>query len=353
MRGRDLIKWLSVCVMTALVITLCGIPLPYDRETAVPAMASSPRGRTVYVDGTAIPAAFLSRDGNGTYVRADDFLTALDRDFWSGEALNYEAVSRGGEVYLCVEDFSQANGLGLYDADPSGDLWCSSAAGDWTVPEGISVPALMYHGVGDDTWTTPLLFVRANDLEEQLQWLLEQGYTPIWFSDLKHADQIQKPILLTFDDGWSDNYTELFPLLQKYRIKATFFVIVGNIGKNQHAMNAQQLRELNESGLVSLQCHSLYHPDLNTLSREEQNRELTWSKVELMKLTGRIPYVIAYPRGLENADTLSICRREYRFGVKMGGERYVTGDDPLLIHRIAVPRDMPLEDFIARLKSGN
>ena len=102
------------------------------------------------------------------------------------------------------------------------------------------------------------------------------------------------------------------------------------------------------SGLVSIQCHTQYHPDLDTLSAELQEEELCWSKVELLKLTNREPYVIAYPRGRQNEDTLTICRKDYRFGVKMGGPAYVTGDDPLLIYRIGIYRSTSLQQFEAQ-----
>ena len=95
---------------------------------------------------------------------------------------------------------------------------------------GRQVPVLMYHAVGDDCWGEEHLFVRPAELEQQLQYLSENGYETIFFEDLAHLERYEKPVILTFDDGYDDNYTLLLPLLQKYHMKATIFMIAGDIG---------------------------------------------------------------------------------------------------------------------------
>ena len=305
----------------------------------------------VYADGRQLSAPGLSDADTGRhYAPAAAFLDALDPDFWAGEkaAMTYRTLSFSGADYLCIEDFCADYGISVRWDEQDLRVWCTSAAGEWSVPEGYSVPVLMYHGVGDDLRPGTELVVRTGTLESQLQLLLDRGYTPIWFEDLKHVDRIQKPVLLTFDDGYLDNYTELYPLLQRYHVKATLFVVSGFMD-NEHTVSREQVLEMLDSGLVSIQCHTWYHQDLDTLSYDEQVEELCWSKISLLELTNREPYVIAYPRGRQNDETLAICRSEYRFGVKMGGPLYVTGDDPLLIHRISVPRSMTLEEFGAKL----
>ena len=311
--------------------------IPYENETAI------------FVDGNLLPSPGLCSADGLHYAPAEAFLAALDDSFWKDEkaSLRYESMPHGGTGYLCVEQVCADWGVSTY-LDGSGDrLWCTSAAGDWSVPEGYRVPVLMYHSVGDDLWPGEELVVRADDLAAQLEHLLARGYTPIWFEDLKHIDEIVKPVILTFDDGYRDNYTQLFPLLKHFGVKATIFVVSGYLDKAA-SLDRDMILDMLASGLVSVQCHTWYHPDLDTLAYDEQVQQLCWSKVALLELTDREPYVIAYPRGRQNEDTLDICRKEYRFGLKMGGAPYVTGDDPLLIHRIAIPRGMSLEDFASR-----
>ncbi|MBO5556557.1 MAG: polysaccharide deacetylase family protein, partial [Oscillospiraceae bacterium] len=304
----------------------------------------------LYVDGRALAEPGLWDQASGRhYAPADAFLSALDGDFWAGEkeGMHPRRVRLRRSTYLWVEDFCREQGIAVYGEDDT--LWCTSAAGDWAPPAGCRVPVLMYHGVGDDLWTTEELFVSPGAMEQQLRFLLDQGYAPLWFSDLKHADRYEKPVILTFDDSFSDLYTELFPLLRQYGVKATVFVIQGTLGWG-HTLTPEQVREMADSGLVSIQCHTQYHGYLDEMDPEEQERELTWSKVGLLKLTNRQPYAIAYPSGRQDDTTLAICRKEYRFGVKMSGPVYHTGDDPLRIHRIYVARSTTIGEFAALLK---
>ena len=114
---------------------------------------------------------------------------------------------------------------------------------------GVRVPVLMYHAVGDDCWGEESLFVKPEELEKQLQYLSENGYETIFFEDLSRIEQYEKPVLLTFDDGYDDNAETLLPLLQKYGMKATIFLIAGDVGK-PHKLTRAQLAELVQSGLA-------------------------------------------------------------------------------------------------------
>lgn len=130
---------------------------------------------------------------------------------------------------------------------------------------GVRVPVLMYHAVGDDCWGEESLFVKPEELEKQLQYLSENGYETIFFEDLSHIEQYEKPVLLTFDDGYDDNAEMLLPLLQKYGMKATIFLIAGDVGK-PHKLTRAQLAELVQSGLVSIQSHGWSHRNMAALS---------------------------------------------------------------------------------------
>ncbi len=217
------------------------------------------------------------------------------------------------------------------------------------VPAGVRIPTLMYHAVSDDCWGIPSLFVSPAELEKQLQYLKENGYTPIRFEDLGKADQYEKPFLLTFDDGYENNYTELFPIIKKYHAKITIFLIMDNIGEKNY-LTEEQIREMAASGLVSFQSHTMSHPYLNTLSAEQLEYELLQSKKELAKLLGKEPFVLCYPTGKYSAATLDAVQEHYQFGLLMSGKTYETGENPLLIARKYIARDTDLESFINMIK---
>ena len=214
------------------------------------------------------------------------------------------------------------------------------------IPQGVQVPTLMYHAVSDDLWGISELFVSPSEMEKQLSYLKENGYETIFFSDLPNLADYEKPVLLTFDDGYDDNYTELLPLLQKYNVKATVFMIADAMGM-QHKMTEEQVREMADSGLVSIQSHGLTHADMDAMDEETLIRELGESQRILTRVTGRQPSVLCYPTGRYSDLTLEVAERYYNFGLKMVGGQYNTADDPFLVSRYYVSRYTGLDSFAA------
>ena len=167
MNGKKRLGWLALALCTLGTLVLTALP---GRPAAIPALSQDPlpllvRTSAILVDGTPIRDARMSPDGSRSYAPAEDFLAALDRDFWAGETLEYSVLSFQGRDWLWVEDFCRRHGIAAPTRKARAvPLWCTSAAGNWAVPDGIRAPVLMYHGVGDDIWTAPELFVRSEDL---------------------------------------------------------------------------------------------------------------------------------------------------------------------------------------------
>ena len=207
--------------------------------------------------------------------------------------------------------------------------------------ENVNVPVLMYHAVSDDLWGYWDLFVSPETMEQELLYLQENGYETIWFEDLSHVEDFEKPVILTFDDGYDDNYTELFPLLQKYNAKATIFVIPKAIG-TPHKMTAEQVQELSRSGLVSIQSHTYSHGNLSTMDEQTLIFEMEQSQNYLAALTGQVPYAVCYPEGKRSELSIEVAGRYYDYGLLMNGQLYNTSDDPMRVKRFYVPRGYAL-----------
>lgn len=216
------------------------------------------------------------------------------------------------------------------------------------IPQGVQVPTLMYHAVSDDLWGINELFVSPSELEKQLSYLNEHGYEPIFFSDLPNLSDYEKPILLTFDDGYDNNYTELLPLLEQYNVKATVFVITGSLN-TEHYLTTEQVKALSDSGLVEIQSHTVDHPDLPTLSREEQEHQLAQSRLDITRITGKIPYVLCYPSGERNDTTVELAQSYYDFGIDMNGGLWTTQDNYYRVPRIYISRGDTIDSFAAKL----
>lgn len=210
---------------------------------------------------------------------------------------------------------------------------------------GRQVPVLMYHAVGDDCWGEEHLFVRPAKLEQQLQYLSENGYETIFFEDFAHLERYEKPVILTFDDGYDDNYTVLYPLLEKYQTKATIFVI-GNAMGSTHKMTQEQVYEMAASGLVSIQSHTYTHGNLSAMDEAALRQEMERSNAALAAATGQIPYVLCYPEGKYSYLTMDVAKDYYTFALRMDGWTYQTGMDPYQVPRSFVSRRITLPDFL-------
>lgn len=210
---------------------------------------------------------------------------------------------------------------------------------------GRQVPVLMYHAVGDDCWGEEHLFVRPAKLEQQLQYLSENGYETIFFEDFAHLERYEKPVILTFDDGYDDNYTVLYPLLEKYQTKATIFVI-GNAMGSTHKMTQEQVYEMAASGLVSIQSHTYTHGNLSAMDEAALRQEMERSNAALAAATGQIPYVLCYPEGKYSYLTMDVAKDYYTFALRMDGWTYQTGTDPYQVPRSFVSRRITLPDFL-------
>ena len=316
------------------------------------------------VNGVTL-STFVAENDDVIVTRAAGYLQALGLDTQGAAhtaekerlALSDEAAivdgtaygaTYGGELYLPVCEFAEAFGYPLWVDEENGDRYITTGAKPFELPENVNVPVLMYHAVSDYCWGYDELFVSPSSLEKQLQYLVENDYDCIWFEDLAYLDEYDKPVILTFDDGYDDNYTDLFPLLQKYGIKATVFIIGQDVSGINHKMNEAQMREMSDSGLVSLQSHGYTHHDMDAMGEETLIYELSETQKTIARITGKVPYVLCYPTGKYSSLTLEVAERYYAFGLKMSGGLFNTSvDSPYQISRYYIARSTDLYTFAA------
>ena len=174
------------------------------------------------------------------------------------------------------------------------------------------IPTLMYHKIKDQVENTEddqSMSVSTANFEAQLKALLEAGYTPINFKQLKDylegkAGLPKKPILITADDGYLCNYTKAYPILKKYNAQATFFVTslyVGITNENEH-FSWEQAKEMEASGLIDIQSHTHGHTLMNELDKINVSYEIQKSFGDIEKYLGkRDVKVLAYPQFLHTS----------------------------------------------------
>lgn len=354
-------------------------PTPVPTPTAKPEPTYPPLG-AVTVDGTPLSAGSVAV-GEIAYVSAAEYLSALGVEpTETGDTLSFSwrrseiSLTVGGDellrddtaaklegrvlryqggIWLPVRSVNEALEISSYDDEEYNHLYCTPGAGDWALAEGYTVPIMMYHGVDDFTHENAELYCLKKDMYEQLRYYVDNGYDCIWFEDLEHIEDYDKPIILTFDDGMTNNYTNLLPMLRQLQVKATFFVITNGYGKwGDMYMTDEMIKEVSESGLVSVQSHSNSHAEMHTLGVKGQTEELALSKLRITRITGKEPFVFCYPRGDWNIFTLELMPDYYRFGIDMGGKVYVTGSNPLKIKRFYVKRFYTAENVDDMLKGA-
>jgi peptidoglycan/xylan/chitin deacetylase (PgdA/CDA1 family) len=179
---------------------------------------------------------------------------------------------------------------------------------------GLFVPILLYH-------------VPPPDLETQLQYLADHGYTSITPDQLAgalywHETLPSKPVMITFDDGFEEQM-QAFTLLQKYNMKATFYIITGGANSNwciganrtnttcgQPYLTWSQIKQLDKSGLITIGCHTVDHLQLATLTDVQQTYEISTAKDQIQEEIGHSIDSFAYPYGSYNQTTIQILASE-------------------------------------------
>lgn len=208
-----------------------------------------------------------------------------------------------------------------------------------------TIPVLTYHCIDDKPWSIKSLFVSVKDFDRQMKYLRDNNYTPIDFGQLKDAQNINKPVIITFDDGYEDNYTKAYPILKKYNMKATIFVISGYINKKWY-LKASQIKKMTD--LVDFQDHTFDHPHLKSISSKRIEYEMIKSKKAIEKITGKAVCCLSYPYGEYDKRVLSIAQRHFTYGVttKFGFFYKTEQKNEYQIKRI----DVKMNDFIRLIK---
>ena len=211
----------------------------------------------------------------------------------------------------------------------------------------MKVPIIVYHSINDNPIGLEQLSVSIESFAEQMKYLVDNGFTPIGFDDIDKLGYYQKPIIITFDDGYVDNYDNAYPILKMYNIKATIFIITGTINSSA-CLSQAQIKEMED--LVSFQSHTVNHYELDKASTESILEELSASKACLEKITGKPVFVLSYPCGKYNDEVESIASEYYKYAVTTNYGDYDIGSNNLEISRIYIFRSDSIEYFAEKIK---
>jgi peptidoglycan/xylan/chitin deacetylase (PgdA/CDA1 family) len=285
-------------------------------------------------------------------------------------------------LVFCVLSCVAGLGLLLVGATPVVGRWdvpqtVESATGDYAsldpdtnesplatptpvvLPEQAQVPILMYHYVSPlppdpDRYRLDLTVLPEN-FEAQLQYLAQAGYHAITLSDLyMHFTQgyplPDKPIVLTFDDGYVDAYEVVFPLLLDYGFTGTFFVLATPAHfESPGYLTWAQMKEMSDAGM-EIQAHGRDHVDLRGRSNDFLVYQTLGIQEAIHDHTGKLPRFFCYPSGRYDANVISVLKSAGYWGaVTTEWGQTHTLENFFVMPRIRISGGDTLDRFISKL----
>lgn len=229
------------------------------------------------------------------------------------------------------------------------------------------IPILMYHKVNPDPRTGGLgLRVPPDQFDWQMKYLKKNNYETVSLTDVmdhfekgKHLPD--RPIVITFDDGYKDNYEFAYPIMKKYGFTGTVFVVTQSIGNTNFfdvgkklqpvnkMMNWHEIRELDKAGFT-IGSHTVDHPHLAEVSPETARYEIEESKRTLEHGLKRPVEVFCYPYGSHNDQVVELVKQAgYRAAVttRLGLDQLDC--NPYKIPRVRITGHYSNEKFVEQL----
>ena len=200
------------------------------------------------------------------------------------------------------------------------------------------IPVLCYHSV--NPVSTSEAIITPSLLKEHLSYINNCGYTTLsldqFYNHILHNSPVpEKSILITFDDGYMDNYYYAFPILKEFHMNATIFCITNSLNGNYY-LSESAIKTMYEYG-IDIGCHTVSHPNLTLLSFNEQILEIENSKQCLEKIINNKITAIAYPFGNYDENTIlaaKYCGYTIGFTTNNGFSHY--SDDIYKLNRICI-----------------
>ncbi|MBK4206594.1 polysaccharide deacetylase family protein [Bacillus licheniformis] len=207
------------------------------------------------------------------------------------------------------------------------------------------IPILMYHSISSGN----SLRVPEGEFRGHMKWLKDNGYytlTPEEAYIVLTQDKMpsDKCVLITFDDGYTDNFEKAYPILKGYGMKATIFMIGKSVGGKNH-LTEKQMNEMRRNG-ISIQSHTIHHVELNGLAPGQQLDEMTRSKALFDRMFSQNTVMLSYPVGRYNEDTLKLAKQAgYQMAVTTEPGAASRDQGMYALHRVRISPGMSPDAF--------
>lgn len=216
------------------------------------------------------------------------------------------------------------------------------------------IPVLMYHEIADAATTSSPLAVAPDVFADQMAYLRDAGFNTLTAGELAAflSDGVgelpERPVVLTFDDGYRDLYTHGLPVITRNGFTATLFMTTGGIengGQETAMLNWHELTELKQAG-IEIGAHTVTHPKLDILPEKELREELSVSKSQLEEHLGLAIPGLAYPFGYSNRKVREVARElGYVYAYAVNNALTTDAAEKFTFPRLTVQRTTTMNNF--------
>lgn len=231
----------------------------------------------------------------------------------------------------------------------------------------VKIPVLLYHNfvttVPDNDPDNFNYINTPQSFEENIKTILEDGYTVISMEELYKANTGKiklpsKPILITFDDGYYNNYEYIYPILKKYNVKSSIFVITDRVGKEVDGIKYlgwDECLEMQNSGLIEIFSHSKRHIFYDKLPvREIRDDAIESYKIIEKNLGKKKIKVFAYPYGAYTNETVwTLKNNDIDLQIYDIGMNHFKDFNKDSIKRINIPCEMTGKEILEEIQKTN
>lgn len=214
------------------------------------------------------------------------------------------------------------------------------------------IPILMYHSINYEKGN--ILRVSKENFRNQMKYLKNNNYTTLTLDELysymKTGKNLPiKPIVITFDDGYKDNYTNAYPILKEFKLKATIFVITNTIDHEKNYLTSSEIKSMDLNN-IRIESHTASHEHLDKISYLDNVKTMKTSKAKLEKILSRKIDYISYPYGGYTYNTIKAAKQsgyKLAFSTQLGW--IDKNDDIYSLGRIFVNSNYNLQQFKVKL----
>lgn len=182
----------------------------------------------------------------------------------------------------------------------------------------LNVPVLLYHHVQPTAMAKEFgqiaLNVDNEIFDQQMGYLSSHGFVTVTAKQLvdglkSHTSLSNKSIVITFDDGYKNDYDYVYPILQKYHLVGNFMIATGLIGGGQY-LSWTQVEEMAQSGIIYFTDHTWSHYAINNGSQDKIKFEIETARAQLEEHTRQSVNIFTYPYGAFNNKAINILRED-------------------------------------------